>query len=69
MKFSNKDFLLLFGILVAVIITLTTIVFNKESSDARGKTSQNSIKPATSLAPSGLIKKAIDKIEFNSLIR
>jgi hypothetical protein len=69
MKFSNKDLLLLFGILIAVIVTLTTMVF-REEINVKGNTSQNSIKPNTSLAePSGFIRRAIDKIEFKSLIR
>jgi hypothetical protein len=69
MKFSNKDLLLLFGILIAVIVTLTTMVFS-EGVNSKGSTSQNSIKPSTSLAePSVFIRRAIDKIEFRLLIR
>jgi hypothetical protein len=69
MKFSNKDLLLLFGILIAVIVTLTTMVF-REEINVKGNTSQNSITPNPSLAePSDFIRRAIDKIEFKSLIR
>jgi len=69
MKFSNKDVLLLLGIVVAVIISLTVLVFQDDASTPP-KTTSNSIEPKTSLAPStDLLKRAIDKIEFNSLIR
>lgn len=67
MKFSNKDLLLLFGILIAVIVTLTTMVYS-ERTGALNKASEN-IKPNTSMLAPGPIQKAIDKIEFNSLIR
>ncbi|HEY5691149.1 MAG TPA: hypothetical protein VIS49_06815 [Cyclobacteriaceae bacterium] len=66
---SNRDLLLLFGILIAVVVTLTTIVFN-ERAELKNETSQKDLNPNTSLAtPSGLIKKAIDKIDLNPLIR
>lgn len=67
MKFSNKDLLLLFGILIAVIVTLTTMVFSERTGEL-DKASGNS-KPNTSMLAPGLIKKAIDQIEFNSLVR
>jgi hypothetical protein len=42
-KFSYKDLLLLLGILVAVIVTLTTLVYKENSTEA------NSIAPAPPL--------------------
>jgi len=63
MKFSNKDLVLLFGILIAVIITLTTMVF-KDHSFGLIKTSKNVVPSTTSMAAPGLLKKAIDRIEF-----
>ncbi len=66
---SNKDLLLLLGILVAVVVTLTTIAF-KEGSELKNETSQKELNPETSLVtPSRLIKKAIDKIELDLLVR
>lgn len=68
-NFSNRDLLLLFGILIAVVVTLTTIAF-KEGTELKNETSQKELNPNTSLVtPSGLIKKAIDKIDLNLLIR
>lgn len=68
MRFSNKDLLLLFGIVIAVIIALTTMVF-REVPDTSHETTQNAARPNTSLNTNGIIQKAIDRIEFNSLIR
>jgi hypothetical protein len=47
MRLSNKDILLLLGIVVAVIVTLTTVVYHREASAAQKipapkKTSLNS---------------------------
>ncbi|MGB4974643.1 MAG: hypothetical protein WBO32_18390 [Cyclobacteriaceae bacterium] len=63
MKFSNKDLLLLFGILIAVIISLTTMVF-KDYSLGLDKTTRNTIPSTTGMASPSLLKKAIDRIEF-----
>lgn len=66
---SNRDLLLLFGILVAVVVTLTTIAFN-EGTELKNETSQKELNPNTSLVtPSELVKKAIDKIDLNLLVR
>lgn len=69
MKFrlSDKDLLLALGILVAVIITLTTLVFrdrlpeNKTSESTPPKTSLNAV-------PAVLLKKALEKVDFNAPI-
>ncbi|MCB0493109.1 MAG: hypothetical protein KDC93_11915 [Cyclobacteriaceae bacterium] len=63
MKFSNKDLLLLFGILIAVIITITTMVF-KDYSLGLDKTTKNTIPSATVMTAPDLLKKAIDRLEF-----
>ena len=66
---SNKDLLLLLGILVAVVVTLTTIAFN-EGAELKNETSHKGLNPNTSIAtPSELVKKAIDKIDLNLLVR
>lgn len=69
MSFSNKDLLLLFGIVIAVIVTLTTIAYSS-GTELKNETSQNSLKSNSSLpAPTGLVKKVIDKIDLNLLVR
>lgn len=69
MSFSNKDLLLLLGIVIAVIVTLTTIVYSN-GTELKNETSQNSLKSnATVPAPTELVKKAIDKIDLNLRVR
>ncbi|MEQ8303842.1 MAG: hypothetical protein RIB47_10655 [Cyclobacteriaceae bacterium] len=67
MRISNRDFLLLFGVLIAVIITLTTVAYTDWSTK---ETSQNSLTPKTgSLTPTRMMKDVIDRIEIMSLMR
>ena len=63
MKISNKDLLLLFGVLIAVIITLTTVIFKDEITFKN--TSQTS-SPKVSLRemPADLLNKAIDQMRL-----
>jgi hypothetical protein len=66
MKLSYKDLLLLFGILVAVIITLTTLVYHEEP--LAPKTSETEVAPKTGFVnPGGLIKKAIGVVKIPPL--
>ncbi|HCM77989.1 MAG TPA: hypothetical protein DIS90_16515 [Cytophagales bacterium] len=68
MKFSDKDLVLLFGILIAVIIALTTLVYT-DWSETPQKAGEFS-KPTTSLDhPSALLRKAVDEIKEHSVIR
>lgn len=68
MKLTSKDILLLLGILVAVIITLTTIVYSETISPA--STSQYEIKPAekTSFNSSRVAKKALELVNLRSRV-
>lgn len=63
MKFSNKDILLLFGILIAVIVALTTMVYTDHSFSLIQTTKDTSPSTTSVVSPS-LLKKAIDQIEF-----
>jgi len=70
MKFSDKDLILLVGIVIAVIISLTTLVHKGGPSKGLPQPSREATRPNTSLAPtSELIKKTMEKIELNSLAR
>ncbi len=61
MKFSNKDILLLLGIVVAVIIALTTLVYRESTS--LPKTTKNFLIPDKHMIlPSTLLKKVADHI-------
>lgn len=65
MKLSRKDFLLLFGIAIAIIVVLTTAVFSETPLYQPGA-GNHSQKPnrAISDLPSGFLKQAIDQIKF-----
>lgn len=70
MRLSDKDLLLLFGILIAVVIAITTLAFNEDGA-LKKEASQKELQPKTSLAPptaTGLIKKAIEKIDLDDLL-
>ncbi|MBX2940832.1 MAG: hypothetical protein KF860_00675 [Cyclobacteriaceae bacterium] len=68
MKLSNKDLVLLFGILIAVIVALTTIMVRDHSFGLQ-KTNKNTLQPTTSFASPEFLKGFIEKIEFHSPIR
>jgi hypothetical protein len=62
MKLSNKDLLILLGIVVAVIITLTTLVYTEQ---AAGNKAEVSPPKRTSLnqITTDLLIKTIDKVK------
>ena len=68
MKLTSKDILLLLGILVAVIITLTTIVYSERTSPTSA--TQNDVRPSekTSLNSSTIVKKVISLIDSKSRV-
>jgi hypothetical protein len=68
MKLSYKDLLLLVGILVAVIIALTTLVFTEKLPEAT-QVSPVPKKSSLNASPSVVIKKIIEKADLNSLVR
>lgn len=59
MKLTNKDLLLVVGIIVAMIITLTTLVFKDALSP---KTTENEVTPKALISPSALIDKVADRV-------
>ena len=69
-QLSDKDYLLALGILVAVIIMLTTLVY----TDVPKPETKNGQTPAQQktgfyLTPSVLLKKVVEKVDFKSLIQ
>lgn len=68
MKLSSKDLLLLVGILVALIIALTTLVF-KENLPEATQISPGPKKSSLHSAPSVVVRKMIEKVDLASLIR
>ena len=65
LKLSHKDYLLALGVLVAVVVMLTTVWYS-DSSNQETKNDQSPSKPNTGLnsAPSVLLKKFIEKMDF-----
>jgi hypothetical protein len=68
MKLTNKDILLLLGVIVAVIITLTMIVYSERTPSP--STSQNEGRPSekTSLNSSVITKEIIRMVDLNSRV-
>jgi hypothetical protein len=67
LKLSYKDFLLLLGILVAVIITLTTLVY-KESLPEATQITPIPKKSSMNTTPSVVVKKLLRKVELSSFL-
>jgi len=65
MKLSYKDLLLLIGILVAVIIAFTTLVYRDHTEDNKQSTQKTSLNPSTSL----IIEKIFRETIQNSIFR
>ena len=70
LKLSHKDYLLALGILVAVIVMLTTLVYtdtlNPEAKNAQTPAQR---KTGLNISASVIFKKVIGEINFNSLLR
>ncbi|MGE0773065.1 MAG: hypothetical protein AB7K37_15235 [Cyclobacteriaceae bacterium] len=60
MKISYKDWLLFFGILVAVVITLTTLVYRDQP--VKSKANETEVAPRTGLSVPGEIRKTVGKV-------
>lgn len=68
MKLTRKDIILLLGVIVAVIITLTTIVYSERTSTT--STTQNKVRPSekTSLNTSTITKKILGLVDLRSRV-
>jgi hypothetical protein len=68
LKLSHKDYLLAFGILVAVIVMLTTLVYT-ETINPESKRTETAPQRKTGLniSPSVILKKVIERVDFKSL--
>ena len=68
LRLSDKDYLLALGILVAVIVMLTTL-FYTEVTNPESKSHQASPQRKTGLnvSPSVVFKKVFEKVDFKSL--
>jgi hypothetical protein len=67
LRLSDKDYLLALGILVAVIVMLTTLVYT-EVANPESKNSEVTPQRKTGLhvSPSVLLKKVFEKVDFRS---
>ena len=68
LKLSHKDYLLALGILVAVIVMLTTLVY-KDTINPESKNMENTPQQKTgfNVSPSVVLKKVFEKVDFKSL--
>jgi hypothetical protein len=67
LRLSDKDYLLALGILVAVIVMLTTLVYT-EVANPESKNHEVTPPPKTGLnvSPSVFLKKVFEKVDFKS---
>jgi hypothetical protein len=69
-KLSHKDHLLALGILVAVIVMLTTLWYSDASNlETKNYQTPSEAKTGLNSAPSVVLKKIIEKIDFRYLSR
>ena len=68
MKFSYKDLLLVAGIVVAIIIALTTWVFTENLPEA-SKSMPPSKKSSLNIAPSTMIKRIVEKTDLGTTVQ
>jgi len=68
LRLSHKDYLLALGILVAVIVLFTTLVYT-EIANPESKNQEVSPQRKTGLhvSPSVILKKVFEKVDFKSI--
>jgi hypothetical protein len=63
MKLSHKDLLLLIGILVAVIIALTTLVYREDATGTKQSATPQQ-KSNIDASPSVMVERLLSRIDF-----
>ena len=66
MKLSHRDLLLLLGILVALIIGLTTLVYQESTN--YGRQTSTPAKSGLNSSPAVMVKKLIEKVDIRSVL-
>ncbi len=68
LRLSNKDYLLALGILVAVIVMLTTLVYTEAANpESKNREVSPQRKTGLNISPSVFLKKVFEKVNFKSL--
>ncbi len=68
LKLSHKDYLLALGILVAVIVMLTTLVYTETlNPETKNRETPPQRKTGLHVSPSVVLKKVFESIDFKSL--
>lgn len=68
MKLSHKDYLLAIGILVAVIVMLTTLVYTETfNPETKNREILPQRKTGLHVSPSVILKNAFERVDFKSL--
>jgi hypothetical protein len=70
LKLSHKDYLLALGILVAVIVMLTTLVYTEVANpESKNEETPPQRKTGLNVSPSVILKKVFEKVDFKSLAK
>jgi hypothetical protein len=67
LRLSDKDYLLALGILVAVIVMLTTLVYTEVTNPETRNREVAPRKAGLTASPSVILKKVFEKVDFKSL--
>ncbi len=68
LKLSHKDYLLALGILVAVIVMLTTLVYTETiNPESKNRENPPQRKTGFNVSPSVVLKKVFERVDFKSL--
>lgn len=68
LRLSHKDYLLALGILVAVIVTLTTLVYTEVvNPESKNREATPPRKTGLNASPSVILKKIFERVDFKSL--
>jgi hypothetical protein len=68
LRLSHKDYLLALGILVAVIVMMTTLVYTEVANpESKNREITPPRKTGLNSSPSVLLKRVFEKIDFKSL--
>ena len=68
LKLSHKDYLLALGILVAVLVMLTTLVYTETiNPETKNQGELPRRKTGFHVSPSVILKKVFERVDFKSL--
>lgn len=70
LKLSHKDYLLALGILVAVIVMFTTIVYTEATHpESKNKEVTPQLKTSLQVSPAVILKKVIERVDLKAFAK